>query len=86
MRAWEENCILLPRAHFLIVRAQIENNRSYVRIVYMLYWRSALTVNNQGFFDLVKEGWWVLALQLFLFLQRYLLYIVGHFKRQKFVL
>ena len=39
--ACEQNCILLPRAHFLIVRAQIENNRSYGRIVYTLYWRSA---------------------------------------------
>ena len=37
--AYEYNCILLPRAHFLIVRrAHIENIRPYGRITYTLYW------------------------------------------------
>ena len=38
---WEQNCILLPRAHFLIVRTQIKNNILYGRIVYTFYWWSA---------------------------------------------
>ena len=42
--ALEQNCILLLRAHVLIVRAQIENNRSYVCIALTLYWRSASTM------------------------------------------
>ena len=50
---WEQNCILLSGAHFLIVRTQIENNRSYGRIVYTLYWRSAL--HDELFSDILTQ-------------------------------
>ena len=42
-----------PRRSLLIVRAQIVNNRSYGRIVYTLYWKSALRAiyNDGSLFD-----------------------------------